>query len=190
MHFTHRLESAIVTAAKAHRKQMRKGSDIPYIIHPFSVMTVASEVTEDEDTLIACLFHDILEDVPEEYSEQQMRDDYGQRVVDIVRGVTKDDSIEDWREANEAYLQNLRENASDESVIVSAADKIHNLISVLEDYDEMGDAVWQKFTTKNADDQLWWYEAVLETVRARSVPTPLSEHLAGLVVDLRGRLKG
>lgn len=188
MHMTPRLEQAIRVSATAHRNQKRKGSQTPYIVHPFSVMCIAAEATDDEDTLIACLFHDILEDVPEEYPEALMGNEFGERVVDIVLGVTKDDSIEDWHERSRAYLANLRDNASDESVIVSAADKIHNLMSTLADYDRIGDDIWQVFTTKNAKDQLWWYESVLEVLKARKTKQPLIDRLESLVAQLRTRV--
>ena len=132
INYTPRLYQAVNTAARAHDRHQRKGSDIPYIVHPFSVMTIAAEATEDEDVLIACLFHDILEDVPENYSEQTMRQEYGDRVTELVLGVTKNSDITDWRQRSEAYLEHLWQ-ADDGAVIVSAADKIHNLISILED---------------------------------------------------------
>ncbi len=188
MIFTPRLEKAITVAARAHREQTRKGSDIPYIIHPFSVMAIAGEVTSDEDTLIACLFHDIIEDVPEEYSEARMRQEFGDRVTDIVRGVTKDDTLGDWYAVSKGYLQHLELKASDESVIVSAADKTHNLMSVLADYDKMGDEVWQKFSTKSADDQLWWYQSVLEVITKRQAPQLLIDKLSSLITELQTKL--
>lgn len=188
MTFTPRIERAIRISALAHRNQTRKGGNVPYIIHPFSVMTIAAEATDDEDTLIACLFHDILEDVPEEYPESVMREEFGDRVVGIVRGVTKNDDIHDWHEQCRDYLRNLHDNAPDESVVVSAADKIHNLMSVIADHEVMGDEVWQKFTVKNADDQLWWYESVLDTIKKRQAPPRLINKLAGLIVELREQL--
>jgi (p)ppGpp synthase/HD superfamily hydrolase len=145
MNVTPRLESAIRTAAIAHSTQLRKGSKTPYITHPFGVMCIAQTVTEDEDILIACLFHDILEDVPENYSRQQMIKDYGDRVVSIVDGVTKDDTIKDWQGRADAYLSHLKNSASDESVIVSCADKVHNLMTILEDYKVVGDVLWTRF---------------------------------------------
>lgn len=96
MQFTPKIERAINTAAYAHRHQTRKGSDVPYIVHPFGVMLIASQATADEDTLIACLLHDILEDVPEEYSKQQMLRDFGESVVAIVEGVTKNSTLPEW----------------------------------------------------------------------------------------------
>ena len=104
MVLTNRLEQAIKVSATAHRHQARKGGIIPYIIHPFSVMLIAGEATNDEDTLIACLFHDILEDAPHEYPANEMAKDFGQRVVDIVKGVTNNPNIKDWHLRSQAYL--------------------------------------------------------------------------------------
>jgi (p)ppGpp synthase/HD superfamily hydrolase len=188
LRYTPRLEEAIRVAAIAHRKQMRKGGKTPYIVHPFSVMTIASTVTDDEDTLIAALFHDIIEDVPEEYNETLMREHFGDKVVAIVRDVTHDDGIRDWRERSEAYLEHLRK-ACDEAVIVSGGDKIHNLMSTLDDYDTIGEDVWQIFTTKSAADQLWWYESVLAVLQDRKAPKPLVDQLGGLVSQLRKIVK-
>lgn len=189
MNMTPRLEQAIRVAAYAHRNQKRKGSDVPYIIHPFSVMAIASSATDDEDTLIACLFHDILEDVPQEYSRQKMLDEFGDNVVSIVLGVTKNDKITDWHERCKAYLKHLEDEALDESVTVSAADKIHNLMSTLADYDRIGDEIWQVFSTKSAADQLWWYESVLASLKKRQAPPKLNDKLSGLIEDLKRRIQ-
>ena len=183
MKTTARLEWAIRIAATAHQKQLRKATNIPYIIHPFSVMLLASEATDDEDTLIACLFHDIIEDVPEEYSEEQMRADFGERVVNIVRGVTKDDSLNDWQERSDAYLHHLEHEATDESVLVSAADKTHNLMSMLNDYDLIGGKLWDKFNS-GKERQLWWYQSVSAVVRRRLPDLPLNQRLDELMLKL------
>ncbi len=186
--YTQRLDSAIRKAAWAHEQagQHRKGSDIPYIIHPFGVMAIASNVTDNEDTLIACLLHDVLEDVDSAiYSEAQMRMDFGDTVLAIVKDVTKDDTLPDWYAISKAYLAHLQNEACDEAVVVSACDKIHNLYSVLFDYETIGDGLWQRFTTKSATDQLWWYESILEVIQKRDAPAVLCDELAGLVAQLR-----
>jgi len=95
INYTKKLDMAIRRAAWAHgkQKQYRSGTDIPYIIHPFGVMTIASNYTEDEDVLIGCLMHDILEDVsPELYDENDMRLEFGEEIVAVVKDVTK------WRD--------------------------------------------------------------------------------------------
>lgn len=178
-----RMLSAINAAAYAHRNHTRKGTDIPYVSHVFGVMHLASTVTDDEDVLIAALFHDILEDVPEEYSESQMREDFGDRVVELVLGVTKDESITDWQERSDAYLEHL--SAADEgSVIISVADKLHNLLSILADHSKIGDELWGRFNS-GKDKQQWWYRAVSDVAAQRIPNNPLVVALEEKVTQLR-----
>src|SRR5690606_3911141 len=119
--FTPRLNRAITVAGQAHRFQKRKSSGIPYICHPFAVMVIASQTTSDEDILIACLFHDILEDVPEEFGLEAMAEEFGSEVVEIVQGVTKNDRLGDWWKVSEGYFKTL-ESASDKTLVVCLAD--------------------------------------------------------------------
>jgi (p)ppGpp synthase/HD superfamily hydrolase len=184
MKFNTRIDRAIKIAGVAHRNQKRKGSDIPYIIHPFAVMTIASEVTDNEDILIACLLHDTIEDVPEEYSKEQMRKDFGENVVKIVEGVTKDDSLKSWKERSDAYLQHLEEQASDESVLVSSADKIHNLMSMVEDYKNVGNKLYERFNS-NKDQQIWFYERVCKIVKKRLPNLKLIKDLEELIKEYK-----
>jgi len=188
INYTTRLDSAIRKAAWAHEQaaQHRKGTDIPYIIHPFGVMMIASNVTDDEDVLIACLMHDVLEDVDSAiYSESNMRAEFGDRVVAIVKDVTKDATERNWHASANSYLRHLEHNASDEAVIVSAADKAHNLISILADYDVVGESLWLRFSTKSSADQLWWYESILKVVVKRNGPQVLVDELSGYVDTLK-----
>lgn len=188
INYTKRLDSAVKRAAWAHEKQNqhRTGTDIPYIIHPFGVMAIASNFTDDENILISCLMHDILEDVsPEIYNEFDMSLEFGKDVVAIVRGVTKDRSVLDWHGQSRAYLAHLRDKASVKSVIVSASDKMHNLLSTLTDYQTHGDNLWQRFSTKSAADQLWWYESIYDIVSTRCDIIELNNQFASQITELR-----
>ena len=142
-------------------------------------MLIASNVTDNEDTLIACLLHDVLEDVPNSiYDENKMRADFGDNVTKIVMDVTKDSTLNNWYGTSKAYLHHLEFEACDEAIVVSASDKIHNLESTLFDYEDIGDKLWDRFTTKNLSDQIWWYESVYKVVSNRDVPNHLLDKLA------------
>jgi len=180
-----RLIQAINTAAWAHRDHVRKGTDIPYVSHVFGVMQLVSQVTDDEDVLIAALFHDILEDVPEEYSPERMTREFGERVVELVRGVTKDSTLSSWQERADAYLAHLRKT-DDGSVLISAADKLHNLLSIHADLDELGDELWGRFNS-GKERQLWWYRSVADLVQERLPGNSLGEELARQVERLEAR---
>lgn len=180
-----RLIRAINTAAWAHRGHVRKGTDIPYVSHVFGVMHLVSQVTDDEDVLIAALFHDILEDVPETYSVERMADEFGARVVELVRGVTKNSALSSWQERSDAYLAHLR-RADEGSVLVSAADKLHNLLSIHADLDEIGDELWERFNS-GKERQLWWYRSVAEVVQERLPGNALGQELSRQVERLVSR---
>jgi (p)ppGpp synthase/HD superfamily hydrolase len=143
-------------------------------------MCIASQATDDEDILIACLLHDVLEDVPEEYPKSEMLADFGERVVAIVEGVTKDGSLPDWQTQQNAYLKHLATDALDESVIVSCSDKIHNLTAILRDYDAIGDELWQRFNA-GKERQQWWYRSILEVTSKRLPELSLNKQLSELV---------
>ena len=177
-----RLMRGIAIASRAHDGHYRKGSGVPYISHPMAVMLIAASVTNDEDVLLAALFHDILEDVPENYSRAEMEDEFGPRVVEIVEGVTKDSSLPSWQERADAYLEQLSRGSA-ESIIVAAADKFHNLSQTLEDLDRNGHALWKRFRS-TPSQQLWWYTNVRNVVAERLPDMPLLDDLDVLIERL------
>lgn len=177
-----RLMRGIAIASRAHDGHYRKGSGVPYISHPMSVMLIAASVTHDEDVLLAALFHDILEDVPENYSRAEMKDEFGLRVVEIVEGVTKNSSLPSWQERADAYLEQLSRGSA-ESIIVAAADKFHNLSQTLEDLDSEGHSLWRRFRS-TPSQQLWWYRSVRNVVAERLPDMPLLDDLDVLIERL------
>ena len=76
----------------------------------------------------------------------QIRQVYGPRVATIVEAYT--DTGEDpklpWRPRKERHLKHLRASPDDVK-LVAAADKLHNVRSILHDYAEIGDRIWERF---------------------------------------------
>lgn len=178
-----RLLRAIATASRAHDGHYRKASGVPYISHPVSVMLIAASMTNDEDVLIAALFHDVFEDVPDHYSRAEMTEEFGPRVVKIVDGVTKDSSLPTWKERADAYLAQLARGC-DECLIVAAADKYHNLSQTLADLDHDGDTMWQRFNS-TPRQQLWWYSQVREVIANRLPNLSILAELDTLIQQLK-----
>lgn len=188
MLYTPRINRALATAARAHAGQSRKGTDIPYIAHPMAVALIVSEYTDDEDTVIAALFHDILEDVPPLiYSANQMEKEFGQWVVTYVKGVSEDKMADEaekpWKTRKLGYLSHLEAVESEQIVLISAADKLHNLLSTLEDYQIYGEQTWQRFNAPK-EDQLWFYGAALTTMQNKLPTHRLIDRLAKEVTNL------
>lgn len=178
MKLTSKIQKAINVAAQLHLGQVRKSEDrLPYIVHPFAVAWILSDYTEDEEVVMAALLHDVLEDV-EGYEFENLVADFGERVADIVQGVSEEKdpidhvgSAETWLARKNGYLNNLQ-TAPEESLLVSAADKINNLHTMIDAYVSEGEALWDRFHSP-ADKRLWFYEEVYKIIESRLGKTPL-----------------
>ena len=172
MELTDRLHKAINLACRLHAGQMRKGEDdLPYISHPFAVAWILGNYTTDEDTVIAGLLHDVLEDVPG-YDVRNLERDAGAEVAAIVAQVTedKDPNISGngratWEDRKRKYLRHLA-RAGEKGLLVCAADKIHNLQSLTAAYKERGEALWSRFNAPPSR-QLWFHGEVLKVLQER-----------------------
>ncbi len=172
MKLTQKIQQAINLASRLHLGQVRKGdSGLPYISHPFSVAWILSNYTEDEYIIVAGILHDVLEDVKGYYYEDMVRD-FGEKVAQIVKGASedKDPNVESdekatWEERKMKYLAGL-EHDSEESLMVCAADKIHNLQSMIKAYQEKGEALWDNFNSPK-EKKLWLYKEILKFMRTR-----------------------
>lgn len=162
MNLSHRLTSAFDYARTIHQGQVRKGTAIPYLSHPMAVCSLALRFGADEDEAIAALLHDTAEDGGGEPILAHIRQAWGARVEAIVRACS-DSLTEDprqkapWRARKEAHVTHLA--LADRSTrLVAAADKLHNLQSLLEDLRRHGPQVWDRFKAGPAD-QAWYYRA-------------------------------
>ena len=172
-----RFRDALVYAAELHQDQVRKGTRIPYVAHLLSAAAMVIEDGGDEDEAIAALLHDAVEDRGGRQTLEAIRSRFGQRVADIVEACSDAYVLPKppWRERKEAYLNHLA--CANASVLrVALADKLHNARAILLDYREVGENLWQRFNAPR-DDTLWYYRAVLDTLRPRTV-SPLVEELA------------
>lgn len=173
-----RRELARRTADYAHELQVRKGTNVPYSTHPHAVAEIVERYTDNEDAAIAAELHDVLEDVPEDrYSEEQMRADFGESVVRLVTMVSEDKRADDteeksWEERKSDYLAHLDALDDTEALIVSAADKIHNIASIVVDHADVGDDLWSRFNAPK-ERQLWYYRSIADILATKQVPEDL-----------------
>jgi (p)ppGpp synthase/HD superfamily hydrolase len=183
---THRFEAALAYAHQVHRGQFRKGSGIPYLAHVLGVAAIAMEYGADEDEAIGALLHDAAEDGGGEATLAEIRARFGDAVADIVLGCS-DSLVEDpedklpWLERKENYLAHLH-TASAPVCLVSAADKLHNVRTILRDYREHGEEVWSRFQGRR-DGTLWYYETVADAL-IRRYYAPITKDLRDEVEEL------
>ncbi len=165
---TTRFEQALVLATKIHRTQIRKGSGVPYVSHLLSVAALVLEDGGDEDEAIAALLHDAVEDGGGAATREIILQLFGERVTSIIDGCTECDiqPKPPWRDRKLLYLDKIR-HASPSVLRVSMADKLHNIRSILADWEREGDGVWQKFKG-GKEGTLWFYSCLLKVYRQRS----------------------
>ena len=161
-----RFRDALVWAAELHEHQKRKGGEIPYVAHLIGVASIVLEHGGDEDQAIAALLHDALEDQAHRMTPGEIRTRFGEKVEKIVEACTNGDPEEQrsrdkakWRARKQKYIDEVATKPV-EALLVSMADKLYNARSILEDYREIGEALWPRFTT-GKDGTLWYYRSLL-----------------------------
>jgi len=177
--------SALALALEIHGAQIRKGTEelqqaaTPYVSHLVAVSELVLRYGGDEEQAIAALLHDAVEDGGAEW-EAVIGARFGDRVRRIVMDCT--DGVPDaageknpWRERKERYIAHLSTVGGD-ALLVSAADKLHNLSCIRLDFDEFGVAVFERFSVSPAET-MWYYGALIEAFEARAVHPLLSARL-------------
>ncbi|MDO4552235.1 MAG: bifunctional (p)ppGpp synthetase/guanosine-3',5'-bis(diphosphate) 3'-pyrophosphohydrolase [Bacillota bacterium] len=125
------LERAYRKADQVHEGQMRKSGE-PYISHPAAVALILADLGMDEDTLVAGLLHDTVEDTP--YTAADLRKEFGEEVALLVDGVTKLGSLV-YENKEERQAENLRKmflamSRDIRVLIIKLADRLHNLRTI------------------------------------------------------------
>ncbi len=156
-----KFSKAVQYAAEVHKTQKRKGTDIPYIAHLLAVASIALEYGANENEAIAALLHDAPEDAGGQDRLEEIRQQFGDIVADIVQDCsdTFDIPKPPWKKRKKEYIDSIKGKSSS-SRFVSAADKLHNARSILLDYRTIGDALWPRFATGKVD-VLWYYRSLV-----------------------------
>jgi (p)ppGpp synthase/HD superfamily hydrolase len=162
------LMKAIEFALRKHEGQVRKGTSIPYITHPFEVMNILLSNGYDIDVCVAGLLHDTLEDT--DTTDQEIIDLFGKRVHDLVLSHTED-KTRSWEERKETTVTNLSNTSDLEEAALCFADSLANLRSLSRDYETVGEALWKRFK-RGANEQLDYYFKIL-TSGSRLVDKPM-----------------
>lgn len=167
-----RYQEAMQFAAYAHRKQRRKGVDIPYIVHPIECSMIVSTITDDEDVIVAALLHDVIEDT--EYGYEDIRERFGSRVADLVQSETEDKRVgqkkqHTWYIRKKETIEHIKK-ADRDSKIICLGDKLSNIRASVRDYEHNKETFWDRFNQSDPDFQGWYYESIRDA---------LSEEFAG-----------
>lgn len=164
------LFEAIEFATCAHRGQFRKGTRLPYILHPLRVGQILIEAMVDLEIVLAGILHDTLEDTPT--TRLQIADRFGERVARTVESVTEPDKSQPWHVRKEHTIGALQ-HADGDTLLVACADKLDNVRSMTRGERRDGPEFWQRFR-RPRDEQAWYYREIDRVLRARSSADPLA----------------
>lgn len=192
--YSDRINHAFAYAAVHHLDQLRKGTRVPYISHPANVALLLARYGCDDDTIVAAILHDVVEDCDadghtREVHEAQIRDKFGAEALRTVLDVTHATHSERGAELTSpekkaAYLEHLAV-AGERARWVCAADKLHKARAILSDVLRAPDpdAFWGRFNV-GRDETVRWYRQVHDRLVAVGFEGAILDELRAAVEDL------
>jgi (p)ppGpp synthase/HD superfamily hydrolase len=182
--FSPRYDAALALAARAHRAQLRKGTDLPYIAHPVHVSIILMRHGFGEDLAIAGLLHDVVEDT--DTPLLVIAAEFGDDVANLVELVSETKSVDGvelpWEQRKAEKLAHLL-SAGPDVAALKAADAIHNARTIAADLRRVGPEVWARFK-RGPEQTLGYYGAILDGVRVKLAAHPIVAELEDAVADL------
>lgn len=179
-----KIEAALSLSARSHRTQVRKGTDVPYIVHPVAVAWILDRHGFDENVVVAGLLHDTVEDTDLELAD--VRAAFGDDVAALVDAVseTKLENGErrPWKVRKAEALAHLQ-HADPRVAGLKAADILHNLTSTVHELKTLGPSTWSRFNASPAD-WVWYHREMCALIVARLGDHPLARELEATVAEL------
>ena len=175
------LRKAYEVALAAHQGNTRKGTDIPEFTHPEAVARLVAGHGFSEAQIAAALLHDVIEDTP--LSTEELTRDFPPDVMTIVLDLTEDEGhgsrSASWLERKQGKLERLR-SAHADSLPVCAADRLHNLITLIEMARDRGPSTWDVFS-RGPEDTLWFEKEVVAILTSRFDHPILAEYRSAVM---------
>ncbi len=167
-HSTRILDQAIVYATVKHSGTFRKGTSIPYIVHPMEVAAIVSGLTDDQDVMAAAVLHDVLEDTGT--SHRELVQLFGKKIAGLVADESEDKredrpAAETWSIRKEETIRRLKKS-SHEARMIALGDKLANARAIELDQERSGDSFWLRFNQSDKDAQAWYYRSVLKVLQS------------------------
>ena len=150
------IDKAITFATKAHEGQFRKGTKLPYIVHPLEVGVIVSRMTQDKEVIAAAILHDTLEDC-KEVTFSTLCQEFGERVAEIVKAESEEKGGS-WNERKANTVKRLKEEKASDMKLVALGDKLSNARSLKRDYQMIGDM-------KDKRQQAWYYRGLCDSLK-------------------------
>lgn len=179
---------AIAYAASMHDGAIRKGTDIPYIVHPMEAAAIAAALTTDQAVLAAAVLHDVIEDCG--VSEEELAARFGTRVAQLVAAVTqlhRGDKRETWESRKREALDGIAAGDRDVRIIV-LSDKLSNMRAIHRDYHRLGPALFARFNQHDPAKHAWYYRGCRDLLEEELGDSEAFEELRMHIEEVFGSL--
>lgn len=165
--FSPRFAQAFNLALELHGHQLRKSTATPFLAHLMTVSSLVLEDGGDEDQAIAALLHDAVEDAGGKVALYRIFHDFGDDIAFLVAEVTETAASPKppWRERKDLYLAHMEQDSLG-ALRIAAADKLHNLRSLVGDLHRLGPSILANFNAP-LQDQIWFFAACHEVLTRR-----------------------
>lgn len=173
------LNQAIIFATKAHEVQFRKGTKIPYILHPMEAAAIVGTMTTDDEIVAGAVLHDVVEDT--KTTVEEIKELFGERVASLVASESEDKREDKpaestWKIRKQETLDHLK-NAPIEVKMITLGDKLSNIRAIHRDYNIIGDELWQRFNQKDKKEHYWYYQGVADCLTELNVYQAYKEYV-------------
>ncbi len=161
---TETLDKAIKFATEAHKKDPRKGSVTPYILHPIEAAAIVATMTDDIEVMAAAVLHDTVED-NKNISIEEIEEKFGTRIKELVAAESEKkekDEKGSWKIRKKTTIDNLRVSDSEDEKIIVLGDKLSNMRAIYKDYVVIGDKLWSRFNQTDKNEHGWYYKSIRE----------------------------
>ena len=158
------LNKAIEFATKVHEGQVRKGTTIPYILHPLESATIVGTMTTDDEIIAGAVLHDVVEDTDTTVEQVEML--FGKRVAELVASESEDKrenlpAQSTWKVRKQETLDHLK-SATIDVKMITLGDKLSNIRAIYRDYTTIGDELWERFNQKDKNEHYWYYLGIAD----------------------------
>lgn len=179
--FNAKIQEAIDLASKAHNGQKRKIGGAPYVVHPLAVGLILARIGADEETIIAGVLHDVLEDSKMEGFEEMILEKFGKKVLWIVKELTENKKLP-WKERKQSVIDHISEMHK-EALLVKSADVLHNIADLVFHIQIKGKRVFRSFSATK-EEMFGRYKKLTAKLKKTWKENPLLPDLQNILKKL------
>lgn len=167
---TELVDRAILFATEAHKDVPRKGTVIPYILHPLETASIVATMTDDMGVFAAAVLHDTVED-NNNITMDDIAQQFGLKIKNLVAAESEEkeeDEIGSWFRRKKTTIEHLKNHATEEERIIALGDKLSSIRAMHKDQETIRDELWKRFNQTDKYQHGWYYQSIAQALKSLS----------------------